>query len=135
MSVCKGLHCGGCNSGGSGAGVIAVIIVIMALIGSGAAARAADSIMHAIEMFMIIAGITLGSTAVLGLGGWLGGRALLRARARARAPLSAPQTLHAVAVLRPVAELPPARLGQAESPLDVLRRAQGSEVPAARLGR
>lgn len=126
---CKGLHCPGCGDGGGAELVVAAIVVIV-VIGSGAAARAADSLLHAVETLAIIAGITLGSVTVLGLGGWLGGRALLRARARARSSLPAVQTLRAVTVLRPIAELP--------RPAEPLGRAidqAGDVVPVDRIGR
>jgi hypothetical protein len=102
---CSGLHCPGCGDGG-GAGLIIAVIIGLVVIGSGAAARAVDRLLSAVETFLIIAAIGLGSAAVLIIGGAITYRSVSRARARARAPLYSSQPARPVVTLRLRAELP-----------------------------
>jgi hypothetical protein len=137
MSACKGLHCPGCGDGGGAGAIIAAIIVIVLIGSAHAVARAAVSFMHGVEVFMIAAGIILGSSAALVLGGYFGLRSISRARARARARSSIPgsEPVKVTAIIRPgrpAAGLPPAAHGQAPSLPAPVWRARG-EVPRRKL--
>ncbi len=129
---CSGLHCPGCGDGG-GAGLIIAVIIGLVVIGSGAAARAADRLLSMVETILIIAGISLGSAAVLIIGGVAGYRSISRARAHARASIPAAQPARATVTLRVRPELPPGGSRTTEELHRAVWTAPADALPADRI--